>query len=143
MIELIKLVGSAVITACTTLLALYLKRKWEKQDQSDENKKSVETKIDSLSKNVAELESKIDGFSTQLSEYTTRNDKEVDGLRAGLREMLYDRIKHLCKKYIGEGRIREEDYKSLNRMWDVYHNGLGGNGYLDREMNEVHELDKY
>lgn len=148
--EFLKLCASALITACATLLGLYLKRKWEKQDQTDENKKSVEDKIDKLSKNVSALEDKIDDFSNRLNDYTARNDKEVGDIdlktrcvQAGLREMLYDRIKHLCKKYIGETRIREEDYKSLTRMWQVYHEDLGGNGYLDGEMKEVDSLEKY
>lgn len=150
--EFLKICASALITACATLLGLYLKRKWDKQDQSDENKKSVEDKIDRLSKNVSTLEEKIDNFSNKLNDYTAKNDKEVEDIdlktrcvQAGLREMLYDRIKHLCKKYTSaeEKKIREEDYKSLKRMWQVYHEDLGGNGYLDSEMREVDSLEKY
>jgi len=150
MIELLKIIGSALVTACATLLALYLKRKWEKQDRTDENKKTVSDKIDSMHKKIVELETKIDSISDTLNEYSTRNDKEVEDIdlktrcvQAGLREMLYDRIKYLCKKYLSESQIREEDYKSLNRMWDVYHSDLGGNGYLDGEMKAVDLLEKY
>lgn len=150
MIEFLKIIGSALITACATLLGIYLKRKWEKQDRSDEDKKSVEDKIDGLSEKVNDLEKKIDSFSVALNDYTTKNDQEVCDIdlktrcvQAGLREMLYDRIKFLCKKYISEKKIREEDYKSLTRMWQVYHTDLGGNGYLDGEMKEIEDIEKY
>lgn len=64
------------------------------------------------------------------------------GLQAGLRELLYDKIKFLCGKYVQAGEISEVDYNSLHRMWNVYHNDLGGNGYLDAQMDAVELLKK-
>ena len=34
-----------------------------------------------------------------------------------------------------------EDKELLMRMWDVYHNHLGGNGYLTAVMQGVEELE--
>ena len=143
MIELLKIIGSALVTAAATLLALYLKRKWEKQDKTDDDKKTMEEKIDSLAVELAALSAKVDKLSTDLENEVTDTETESRGLRAGLRELLYDRIKMLCRKYLSEDKIREEDYKSLERMWNVYHEELQGNGFLDGEMQEVKKLEKY
>ena len=143
MIEILKIIGSALVTAAATLLALYLKRKWEKQDKTDDDKKTMEEKIDSLAVELAALSAKVDKLSTDLENEVTDTETESRGLRAGLRELLYDRIKMLCRKYLSEDKIREEDYKSLERMWNVYHEELQGNGFLDGEMQEVKKLEKY
>ena len=47
MIEVLKLIGSALVAAAATLTSLYLKRKWEKQDKTEDKKNAMEEKIDS------------------------------------------------------------------------------------------------
>lgn len=66
--------------------------------------------------------------------------KKDDGLEAGVRILLYDRIKHLCNKYCEMGSITEDEYEDLVKMHSVYHNSLRGNGYLDDAMNRVSKL---
>ena len=143
MIEILKIIGSALVAAAATLGSLYLKRKWEKQDKRDTAKKSVEDKLDQLSKDVAKLTEKVDKLSVDLDNEVKGTDLKNRCLQAGLREMLYDRIKYLCKKYVSDGKMREEEYKSLTRMWSVYHTDLEGNGYLNGEMAEIEKLEKY
>lgn len=143
MIEVLKLIGSALVAAAATLISLYLKRKWEKQDKSDTEKKTVEDKIDKLTDDVSDLTVKVDKLSVDLENEVVETGEQNKSFKAGLREMLYDRIKALSRKYISENKIREEDYKSLERMWNVYHKELGGNGFLDGEMREVEKLEKY
>lgn len=143
MIEILKLIGSALVAASATLISLYLKRRWEKQDKTDEKKEAEEDKIDKMSNELSSLASKVDRLSTEFDKEITDIRHQDRGLQSGLREILYDRIKFLAKKFIGEGKIREEDYKSLQRMWNVYHEELKGNGYLDSVMREVEELEKY
>lgn len=65
-----------------------------------------------------------------------------DGLEAGVRILLYDRIKHLCLKYCEAGCISSGDYEDLIKMHQVYHNNLHGNGFLDSEMASVGRLPK-
>lgn len=143
MIELLKIIGSALVTALATIYALHIKRKWEKQDKEDESKDSMESKIDKMTEEIGELSKKVEKLSSDLDKEIEDRDNKINSLQAGLREILYDRIKFLCKKYCGEGKIREEDYKSLKRMWSVYHNDLVGNGYLNGEMDEIEKLEKY
>lgn len=143
MIEILRIIGSALVAASATLLSLYLKRKWEKQDKSDDAKKSLEEKIDNMSDQLTALSEKVNDLSSELDKEVNDKDTKNQSLQAGLREILYDRIKFLCRKFISEDKIREEDYKSLKRMWNVYHEDLEGNGFLDGEMHEVDKLEKY
>ncbi len=60
------------------------------------------------------------------------------------RTILYDRIKHLAKSYIGRGYITVEELEDLNLMHSVYHDKdkLDGNGFLDNLMHTVnHALE--
>lgn len=143
MIEILRIIGSALVAAAATLGSLYLKRKWEKQDKNEDKKDEMETKIDKLAEQLDKLTKKVDKLSTELDKEVKDTDLQNRCLQAGLREMLYDRIKYLCKKYISDGKLREEEYKSLYRMWNVYHKDLEGNGYLDGEMKEIDKLEKY
>ncbi len=65
--------------------------------------------------------------------------RKKDSNTAGLRILLYDRIKHLAKSYISRGWITTEELEDLMEMHKVYHD-LGGNGYLDALMGQVHRL---
>lgn len=66
-----------------------------------------------------------------------------DGLEAGVRILLYDRIKHLCLKYCEVGHISADAYEDLVKMHQVYHNNLHGNGFLDSEMTNVGKLPRH
>ena len=66
----------------------------------------------------------------------------VNALIVADRTILYDRIKHLAKSYIKRGWISVEEYEDLKRMHKVYHDDLGGNGFLDSIMAEVDKLEK-
>ena len=66
----------------------------------------------------------------------------VNALIVADRTILYDRIKHLAKSYIKRGWISVEEYEDLKRMHKVYHDDLGGNGFLDSIMAEVDKTEK-
>ena len=51
-----------------------------------------------------------------------------------------DRIKYLGRRFIRDGKIDFDDRQDLIDMHGVYHNALGGNGNLDKLMEEVMEL---
>lgn len=150
MIEFLKILGSALVTAAVTIYAMHVKRHWEKQDRSTESEQAREDKIDALADEVKALSEKVDKLTSGLDKVSSDLNREVldsetmdASLKAGLRELLYDRIKYICRKYVAEAKIREEDYNSLQRMWSVYHNQLGGNGFLDKFMEEVEALERY
>ena len=66
--------------------------------------------------------------------------KSNDGVRAGMKMLLYDRIKHLGKAYISRGSITTDELEDLTEMHRIYHFDLDGNGFLDTLMNNVQKL---
>ena len=68
--------------------------------------------------------------------------KKQDGVREGIKILLYDRIKHLGKAYIERGYITAEELEDLTTMHEIYHDpdGLNGNGFLDAIMRNVKAL---
>lgn len=82
------------------------------------------------------LSALISGFFNLL----TGSRKKKDGITAGTRILLYDRIKYLGRSYLRAGHIASEDLEDLIEMHKVYHTDLGGNGYLDSIMEKVRRL---
>ena len=78
----------------------------------------------------------------QRGEEIKNLQETVNALIVADRTILYDRIKHLAKSYIKRGYITVEEYEDLKRMHEVYHDKLGGNGFLDAIMEEVDKLEK-
>ena len=67
-------------------------------------------------------------------------DKDNEAIKAGLKWVLYDRIRFLGQHYISAGNVDFDDRRILNEMHKCYHDGLGGNGDLDNLMGEVNHL---
>lgn len=65
---------------------------------------------------------------------------KVSGVSAGVRIILYDRIKWMGKKYLDAGEISQEDLEDLIIMHQIYHDELKGNGFLDTIMFNVKKL---
>ena len=143
LLDLLKVIGSALVAASATIYGLHIKRKWEKQDKQDKSKDTMEEKIDKMMTELGNLSTKVEKLSNELDAEISSINSNIESLQAGLRETLYERIKFLCKKYVNEGMLREEEYNSLNRMWKVYHEELKGNGFLDGEMEAIEKLEKY
>ena len=67
-------------------------------------------------------------------------DANIEALKAGLKWVLYDRIRFLGQHYISAGLVDFDDRRILNEMHKSYHEGLGGNGDLDNLMQQVNAL---
>ncbi|MCD8364703.1 MAG: hypothetical protein LUC83_02590 [Clostridiales bacterium] len=63
-----------------------------------------------------------------------------DGVTAGVQQLLYDRIKYLCKSHLDRGYIATNDLDDLERMHEIYHDDLDGNGFLTDLMDNVRRL---
>lgn len=68
--------------------------------------------------------------------------KTVNALIVSERTIMYTLIKDKAKDFIRRGWISVEEYEDLKRMHQVYHDDLGGNGFLDAVMKEVNHLEK-
>ena len=72
-----------------------------------------------------------------------QEDKEsadITALKAGMKWLMYDRIRFLGLHYIEMGSVDFDDRRTLREMHTVYHFGLGGNGDLDNIMQTVDKL---
>ncbi|MCD8376729.1 MAG: hypothetical protein LUD69_07275 [Oscillospiraceae bacterium] len=78
-------------------------------------------------------------ISGLFSLYQNRK-KKTDGVTAGVQQLLYDRIKYLCKAHLERGKIATNDLDDLERMHEIYHDDLDGNGFLDDLVNAVRKL---
>ncbi len=75
-----------------------------------------------------------------FSIWRSRKERE-DGVVAGVRMLLYDRVKFLGKKYLEKNQVTIEELEDLVEMHRIYHS-LGGNGFLDSIMDSVKHLPK-
>lgn len=70
--------------------------------------------------------------------WKSRKERE-DGVTAGVRILLYDRVKFLGKKYLEKGMVTAEELEDLVEMHHIYHS-MGGNGFLDSIMDSVKHM---
>ena len=65
---------------------------------------------------------------------------KMAALESACRALLHIEIKANAREYIAKGEISAHDYKDLYDMYSIYHDVLGGNGALERLMEQVKEL---
>ena len=111
--------GAALFAGLFSLFQWFLTRKAERNDKKEEKKEKEEEKAAMEDKNL---------------------NQKVDALCVAVRELLYDRIKHLGKSYLERGSITSEELKDFISMHNIYHNTLEGNGFLDEIVRQVKEL---
>lgn len=64
--------------------------------------------------------------------------KEKDNTTVtGLRTLLMIEIRKLGEGYLSQGSISKDDLEDIINLWRVYHDKMGGNGYLDNIMGRV------
>lgn len=80
-----------------------------------------------------------DRLST-IEQKTEDNRKTLESITEGMKYIIYDRIRHIGQAHINVGEIDFDDRRILNNMHHCYHFGLGGNGDLDKLVQEVNNL---
>lgn len=111
--------GAAIFAGIFSLFTWLLNRKAAKADKAEERKRQAEEKVAMADKNL---------------------NQKVDALCVAVRELLYDRIKHLGKSYLDRGYISTEELEDFINMHKIYHNTLEGNGFLDEIVKQVKAL---
>lgn len=56
--------------------------------------------------------------------------------------LLASSIRQECQDHINDGEIDADDLQRLEKAWGIYHNDLGGNGFLDTYMKDIKALPK-
>lgn len=93
---------------------------------------------------LAALISQVGEYIRERKRYQERSDdealKELAAIQEAVRYLLYDRIRSLGGKFLGDGTVDFDDRRILNNMHEVYHKKLKGNGDLDILIGEVNKL---
>ena len=82
-------------------------------------------------------------LTTLINRLFSRIDKKREaknGTNEALRLILKDRLRFLSLKYIDQGWIYSDELEDLLAGHVIYHNKLGGNGYLDILISKVKAL---
>lgn len=66
--------------------------------------------------------------------------EDMKEVKTALKWVMYDRIRYLGTCYLHDGSIDIDDRRILGEMHRSYHDGLGGNGDLDKLMEAVNSL---
>lgn len=111
--------GAAFITGIFSLIKWFLERKAKKADRKEEQSTD----------DIRKIEARV-----------SETQDTVDNLVIAMRMQMYDRIKQLAKSYIDRRYITVEELEDLDKMHDVYHRNLNGNGFLSELMEHVHHL---
>lgn len=119
---LVALIGSSsgAITAFVSSLIDARKKKKEKEDSTAQ-----------IMAKLNELEGKLNKLEARLG-----------GLERAQKITMQERIKRLAMKYCEKGEISTSDYAVIKEMHDIYHNDLGGNGFLTAVMDDVENLPR-
>lgn len=70
----------------------------------------------------------------------TRTEEQIGNVVVGLRAIMYKEIKMLGREYLHTGTISTEDLEDLLTMHRIYHDELGGNGFLDSLIEQVKRI---
>ena len=106
-----------------TAISWHRNRKAQREDRAEEKKEK-------------QFEERIGHLESDMGEVRTLVAALVDSQK----NVLFDRIQYLCRRYMAEGEIDFDDLRGVNALHNSYHDGLGGNGDLDALMKQVHSL---
>lgn len=83
-------------------------------------------------------------LNTILNYLISIREKRMDqnsGEKKSIRLIMKNNVRALCDKYIQQGWIYEDELEDLIAMHKCYHDDLGGNGFLDKLMSKVMNLE--
>lgn len=116
-------VAVAIIEAVKEAIAWRRNRKASKEDRAEEKKEK-------------QFEERLTGLEEEVSDMKKMMAALVDSQK----NVLFDRIQYLCRRYIADGEVDFDNLRGVNALHNSYHNGLGGNGDLDALMKQVQSL---
>lgn len=120
------ILGSSALTVLLNNLHERWKLKQERKNNIEDKQEEKENIVDDLQTATNSQEERL-GEVESLSKY----------MAEAIKYLLLDKIIFLGSKYIRRNSITMEERKILKAMYDVYHNGLKGNGDADFIMKSV------
>lgn len=123
------ILGSSALTVLLNNLHDRWKIKQERKNSKEDKLEAKEDIVDDLQNATDSQEKKIEALE-ELSSH----------MAEALKYLLLDKILFLGSKYIRRNTITLEERKILKAMYNVYHNGLEGNGDADFIMKGVEAI---
>lgn len=124
---LIAVISSGATAAVVKAIDNWLS--WKRERRAKREDSDLEKKEQTVNDRLNAIEQK-----------TEDNRKTLESLTEGMKYIIYDRIRHIGQAHINAGEIDFDDRRILNNMHHCYHFGLGGNGDLDKLVQEVNNL---
>lgn len=124
---LIAIISSGATAAIVKAIDNWLS--WKRERKAKHEDDDLEKKEQIINDRLNTIEKKTDCIQ-----------KLLDSLKEGMKYTIYDRIRHIGQAHINAGEIDFDDRRILNNMHHCYHDGLGGNGDLDKLVQEVNQL---
>ena len=126
-------VGIILGSSALTVLLNNLHDRWKIKQ---ERKNSKEDKLEAKEDIVDDLQNATDSQEKKIEALETLSNNMAEALKY----LLLDKILFLGSKYIRRNTITLEERKILKAMYNVYHNGLEGNGDADFIMKGVEAI---
>ena len=82
------------------------------------------------------------GALTAIINNVAAKKRKGSSLEQAVTFLLADSIRRECQEHINNNEIGASDLERLEKAWTIYHDGLGGNGFLDSYMHDVKKLQK-
>lgn len=128
-LEIVGLIlGSGVLVAIINQIGNYIFGRRKRKDDVEDKNDDIKSQINSMREDISSLISSV-------SEMVAKIDTVMKNSKA----QAYDRIRHLGITYIRAGEVSVEDLRTLTELHEAYKQ-LGGDGFLDRVMEEVKSL---
>lgn len=81
------------------------------------------------------------GVLNTILNYLISLKEKKKGVNQSLRLLMKDRLRFLCMHYIEQGWIYQDELEDIMAMHKCYHDDLNGNGFLDKMMAKVTNLE--
>lgn len=122
---IIGVLGAGIGAGIMTIIQMFIKRKWSKEDKQEEK----EDKLAALTAQLEDVNKKLDALS-----------QDVGHVKIANQSILSDRIQWLGTRYLEDGEIDFEDRRILKNLHNSYHDHCGGNGDFDELMKDIYAL---
>lgn len=128
MIETIQNVGSVVgvILSCITLVTLIFK--------------PLRTKFIEFIQNVSGS-AKIDKMTALIEKHIADDEVNNTVTQHGLATLIGNEIKNIYNRFKDDKKLPEREFEILDKLYDVYHDGLHANGVIEKIYNEMKTWD--
>lgn len=128
--------AAAIIASLTEIFLWKAKKKDKDEDKHDE----LAYGLSKCQEEVTSLGESLSEITEEMRSYIQESNELHKAVVTSNKLIMTDRITHISKGCIKEGKITLEDRTLLHKMWDEYHISWGGNGDLNALMNNIDEL---